>query len=83
MAKNRRTTKRRSSLARPAPNSAIGSSFRAAGEAIQPRRIARGAGGSKPYKGSLTRANSAIGDSFGAAGKNAFKPVRKVKMGRK
>ena len=71
MAKTKKDT-----LARPAPNSIIGSSFRKAGSAIQPKRIRAGSGS---YRGSLTKANSAIGDSFGAAGKNAFKPVRKVK----
>ncbi len=71
---------RRNTLARPAPNSVVGASFRQAGNALQPRKMNTG---SKSYRGSLTRANNAIGSSFGAAGRHAFKPVRKVKMGRK
>ncbi len=64
MAKTRRET-----LARPAPNSVVGSSFRAAGNALQPRKMKTGSGS---YRGSLTKANRAIGDSFGAAGRIAL-----------
>ena len=74
------TKSRKNSLARPRANSVVGSSFRAAGEALHPKRMGKGSGS---YRGSLSKANNAIGDSFGAAGKHAFKPKRKVKMGRK
>jgi len=71
---------KRNTLARPAPNSVVGSSFRAAGNALQPKKMKTGTGSNR---GSLTKANKLIVNSFGNAGKHAFKPVKKVKMGRK